>query len=331
MKEKGVHVRATGPFVIGIILSLLLFAAPMSAANPRAVIGASPEAGTGDFAGLVDIGGGRSLYLECRGSGGPTVVLEAGYRSLATVWTDDLVQPASPRQMVLPALAAETRVCAYERPGVAAILDGQFHASRSDPVPMPRTAESVVADLHALLKASGEPGPYVLVGHSLGGLLVRLYAATYPAEVVGMVLVDAWSEELETYLTPDQWAAYVALNSAIAPEFAAYPDLETIDFAAASATIRLAADSTPLGQMPLVVVSKGQPFGISAEALGFEPAALETAWDAAQDGLAGLLPNAQHITATDSSHYIQLEQPDLVIAAIMQVVDAVRNLMSGTT
>src|SRR5688572_29407841 len=75
--------------------------------------------GAADVAGLVDIGG-RSLYLDCRGVGSPTVVLEAGYRSPAKVWTDDLLQPDSPREMVLPGIASLTRVCAYERPGVAA-------------------------------------------------------------------------------------------------------------------------------------------------------------------------------------------------------------------
>ena len=279
---------------------------------------------TDAFAGLVDIGG-KSLYLECRGTGGPAVVFEAGYRSPAAVWIDDLLRPDSPREMVLPAVAKQTRACAYERPGVAALLDNRLISSRSDPVPMPRTAASVVADLHALLTLAEEPGPYVLVGHSLGGLIVRLYAATYPADVAGIVLVDAWSEQLETLLAPDQWADYVALNSAIPPELAAYPDLETIDFAAASATMRRAAEATPLHQMPLAVVSKGQPFGITLEALGFDPAVLEVAWGAAQDGLAALLPDARHLIATRSSHYVQLEQPELVSGAILVVVEAVRD------
>jgi pimeloyl-ACP methyl ester carboxylesterase len=291
---------------------------------------ATPAPAAGDFAGLVDIGG-RSLYLECRGAGSPTVVLEAGYRSPATVWTDDLLQPESPREMVLPGLANQTRVCAYERPGVAALLDDGLQPSRSDPVPMPRTAESVVADLHALLTAASEFGPYVLVGHSLGGLVVRLFAATYPAEVAGLVLVDAWFEELEMLLTSEEWAAYVALNSVVPPELADYPELETIDFAAASTTMRRAAAATPLARIPLAVVSKGQPFGMPAEVLGFDPAALESAWVAAQDGLAALLPDARHLTATESSHYVQLEQPDLVIAAIGQVVEAVRDPRTWAT
>jgi len=292
--------------------------------------GATPAPAAGDFAGLVDIGG-RSLWLECRGRGSPTAVLEAGYRSPATVWTDDLVRPGSPREMVLPGIAKQTRVCAYERPGVAALLEDGLHPSRSDPVPMPRAAESVAADLHALLTIAGERGPYVLVGHSLGGLFARLYAATYPAEVAGIVLVDAWSEELEMLLTPDQWAAYVALNSAIPPELAGYPDLETINFAAASATMRRAADATPLRRLPLAVVSKGQPFGVPAEALGFDPAVLESAWGAAQDGLAGLVPDARHVVATASSHYVQLEQPELVIDAVLAVVEAVRDPSTWTT
>ncbi len=294
-------------------------------AQPPAVSSAA-----GDMAGFVDIVG-RSLYLEATGSGGPTVVFEAGYRSPSTVWTDDLVQPDSPREMVQPAVARQTRTIVYERPGIAALLDNGLVPSRSDPVPMPRTADSVVADLHSLLTIAEERGPYILVGHSLGGLMARLYAATYPSEVVGLVLVDAWSEELELLLTPDQWSAYVALNSAIPAELVAYPDLETIDFAAASATMRQAAETTPLPQMPVAIVSKGKPFGISTDVLGFEPEILEAAWIKAQDGLAELVPDARHVVAHESSHYVQLEQPALVTDAILAVVEAVRDPGTWTT
>ena len=307
------------------LLAVAAATGTVAAGNRSTVTGQTPTlAGvTTDSAGLLDIGG-RSLYREARGSGGPTVILEAGYRSVASVWTDDLVQPDSPREMVLPAIARRTRVCAYERPGVAAVIDGVLIPSRSDPVPMPRNAASVVSDLHAWLAVSGEPGPYVLVGHSLGGLFVRLYAATYPAEVAGLVLVDAWSEELETLLGPDEWEAYVALNSAVPQQLAGYQDLETVDFAGASAAMREAAKASPLPNLPLAVVSKGQPFGVTADQLGFAPEVLESSWELAQQGLAGLVPGVRHLIAAESSHYVQLEQPELVVEAILAVLDAVR-------
>src|SRR4051812_28540707 len=126
---------------------------------------AVPAATDADFSGLVDIGG-RSLYLECRGSGTPTVILEAGFRSRADYWTDDLLQPDSPRTMVFSGVAAFTRVCAYDRPGTTTVPNGTLLPSRSDPVSMPRTVLDSVHDLHALLQAAAVPGPYVLVGHS---------------------------------------------------------------------------------------------------------------------------------------------------------------------
>jgi pimeloyl-ACP methyl ester carboxylesterase len=285
---------------------------------------ATPSGAQEDFAGLVDIGG-RRLYLECRGTGSPTVVLEAGYRSPATVWGNALVQAEPPRVGVRDGVAAFTHVCLYERPGTAAVLDDGLHPSRSDPVPQPRTAEDVVADLHALLQTAGVPGPYVLVGHSLGGLFVRLYAATYPTEVVGLVLVDAWSERLQQLLTPEQWAAYVRLNLAIPPELAAYRDLETIDFAGASATMRQAAAAQPLPPLPLAVLAHGQPFGVPEADLGFSPEALEVAWRAAQDELATLVPRTRYTVASESGHYIQLQQPELVTEAVRQVVAGVQN------
>ena len=104
-------------------LALLLIGTAAAAA--QGTVPAEPTAAQGDFAGLIDIGG-RRLYLECRGTGSPTVILEAGYRSPATVWSDDLLQPERPRTMVLEGVAAATRVCLYERPGTAAVLDGSL-------------------------------------------------------------------------------------------------------------------------------------------------------------------------------------------------------------
>ena len=214
-----------------LAVAVLLFAFALG--TPRA---ASPAASAaqGDFAGFVDIGSGRRLYLECRGTGSPVVVLEAGYRSAARIWSEDLHQPGAPRTMVLAGVAVFTRVCAYDRPGTVAALNDNVRQSRSDPVPMPRTALDVVADLHALLRAAGVPAPYVFAGHSLGGLFVRLYASTYPRDVFGLVLVDAYSEMLETLLTPERWAALVRLNvrsgSDTVEPVPSYGDLETIGY-----------------------------------------------------------------------------------------------------
>jgi len=118
--------------------------------------------------------GDRSLWLACSGIGQPTVILEAGHTDSSTTWGQ-----------VQPQIAAFTRVCSYDRAG----------RGRSDrAIGSGRRGHDVVQDLHALLHTSAERGPYLLVGHSLGGAFVRLYTAAYPGDVAGLVLVDAVSE-----------------------------------------------------------------------------------------------------------------------------------------
>ena len=152
----------------------------------------------GNVAELVNIGSGRKMYLKCTGKGSPAVVLVGGLRASAEDWSiSDKSKPT-----VFAEVGKFTRVCACDRPGTPV---GE-KPSRSDPVPQPTTAKDAVADLHALLTAAGEVGPYVLVGHSYGGLIVRLYASTYPKDVSGLVLVDALSERLQDAETPQQWA-----------------------------------------------------------------------------------------------------------------------------
>ena len=303
------------------LLSVLL---PIGAQSSTPVA-VPPAASAGDFAGLVDIGG-RSLYLECRGSGSPTVILEAGFRSRADYWTDDLIQPDAPRTMVFSGVAAFTRVCAYDRPGTTTVPEGTLLPSRSDPVSMPRTALESVHDLHALLQAADVPGPYVFVGHSYGGMLARLYATTYPSEIVGMVLVDAFSEGLEDQLTPGQWAAYEELFQPVPDALAGYEDLEFTDLDRSASQVREATTASPLRPIPLVVLSRGQVMQMPADLPGgLTGEGLEQAWSVEQDRLAALLPDARHVIARESEHYIQLQQPELVIEAIGEVVAAVRN------
>jgi pimeloyl-ACP methyl ester carboxylesterase len=290
------------------------------------VTAAAHAAGSGDFAGLVDIGGGRKMYLECRGTGSPTVVLVGGLRASAEDWSigDKSAPP------VFPEVAKFTRVCAYDRPGTP-VGD---EPSRSDLVPQPTTAGDAVADLHAMLRAAGEAGPYVLVGHSYGGLVVRLYASTYPQDVSGLVLVDALSEGLRDAETPEQWAVQRKLiEGDVRESLALYPALERIDVDESFDQVRAAP---PLRPLILVVLSADRPWGPQIPPMiaeGKLPADVppdfgyvtDAAQKEAQMKLAQLVPNAEHITNTNSGHEIHKEQPQLVIDSIREVVEAVRS------
>ena len=315
-----------------LVLIVLTLALPITAMAQSATPAASPVPASGDFAGLVDIGGGRRLWLECRGHGSPTVILEAGYPNTADVWDTIALESDAGEMAVLPGVAAFTRVCAYDRPGTALDAD---HRSRSDPVPMPRTAADAVADLHALIDGAGIPGPYVLVGHSLGGIIVRLYAATYPNEVAGLVLVDASHEEqnvrYQAALTAEQWAAFERLQQDLSG-LEDDPELERMDFDASFAELQTAAAAHPLPPLPLVVLTRGVPArdDLPPEVQAALPPdfpweTFDAVWQALQDELAALVPGARHVIATTSGHYIQVDQPELVIEAIRQVVEGVRH------
>ncbi|HET7870528.1 MAG TPA: alpha/beta fold hydrolase [Actinomycetota bacterium] len=269
----------------------------------------------GPYTGAFDVGGGRTLFLTCSGSASPTVILEAGAGGGANAWTK-----------VQPEVANLARVCSCDRANIP--------GGASDPAPKPRTAEDVVEDLHAALTAAGVPGPFVLVGHSDGGLFVRLYASRYPDEVVGMVLVDAVSEELDAsglvllkeLLSQDQWRGYQAgLEQQARAPFVARVDDEQVDIAASSAEMRATLADSPLRPMPLFVLTHGVPDPPSpGEPLEFAQAK-ERVWQELQQQLARLVPNAKHLVVRDSGHIIQEEQPDVVIDAIRRVVEAVRD------
>jgi len=278
-----------------------------------------------DFAGLVDIGGGRKMYLECRGSGSPSVILVAGLRASADDWTTTM--PGKPN--VFSAVAAFTRVCAYDRPGTPV---GEA-PSRSDKVVQPTTAADAVADLHALMVAAGIATPAVLVGHSYGGLIVRLYASTYPDEVSGMVLVDALTEGLREAETQEEWAIQRTLiNGDIRERLTLYPALEQLDTDRSFDQLLAGA---PIKPMPLIVLSADRPWGPQIPALianGTLPPDIppdfayvtDRAQKQAQAKLAALVPGAKDITDTNSGHEIHKDQPQLVTDAIREVVDAVR-------
>ncbi len=282
---------------------------------------ATPEA---DVSGLVSIGD-RSLYLTCAGSGGPTVVLVTGYRDTSDIWSIDQVNPSTPRTMVMPSVAAFTRVCAYDRPGTATSLGDKDLIGRSDAVPQPRTAPETVDELHALVHAAGVETPFVLAAHSLGGAIARLYASAYPEDVSGLVLIDAYNEFIEALMTPEQWASLVAFNSGLGTDtvipIPGYGDLETIPYGSMNQELR---DAAPLGTLPLAVLSHGVPFEIDAPPEGFTAESLEGFLTGANEQLATLAPDARYWVGQTSGHYVQQDQPELVIEAIRQVVAGVR-------
>jgi pimeloyl-ACP methyl ester carboxylesterase len=248
---------------------------------------------------LVDIGG-RGLYRADEGTDGPTVVFEAGLTDSDATWSG-----------VIPAVAAFAKVVGYDRPNTT--------AGASDAAPMPRTADDVVADLNALLGTAAGEGPYVLVGHSTGGLFARLYASQYPDQVAGLVLVDASHEEQDV-----RRQDMVAADLFAAEQLAIQGNSEGIDLGASFSQMSAARTATPLRPMPLVVLSAGQD----------DPAFFPAGWpmdaeallhDELQADLAGLVPDGRHVIAEHSGHYVQQSQPDLVVAAIRDVVQAVRD------
>ena len=277
------------------------------------------------FAKRVDIGGGRMMYIECQGSGSPTVLLISGNGAASDLWhAADQKGPT-----VYNDIQKTTRVCAYDRPG-APHLDQTF--SRSDPVPQPTSPQNGVDDLLALLQAADVPAPYVLVAHSFGGTIARVFAGEHPDEVKGIVFVDAFTPELRAQMTPAEWETWKRASTRPAETLAAYPDLERQNF---DETLDQTAAAAALRPMPVVVLTGSDKYAdvvpklIQAGELPPDTppdlgAVLDRANPTAQNELAALVPGAVHITDTHSGHNIMIDNAPIVIQAIRMVVDAVR-------
>jgi len=282
---------------------------------------------------LVDVGGYK-LHINCSGDGSPTVILEAGFADYSATWT-----------YVQPEVAKTTRVCSYDRAG----------HGWSDPSPHPRTASWRVEELHTLLVNANVQGPYVLVGHSLGGMLMRVYAHNYPDEVVGMVLVDSMHEEQYERLPGakstisdivQQFRMLAVLSStgfmALAPQAIpnqglpneVLPQYKVIwattgFFTAAAAEMSAMEESTAelramritsFGSLPLSVLSAGIYYP-NPSLSDTENQQFQAEWQTLQTELVALSSDSKQVIAEQSGHPIQLDQPDLVIDAVREMVD----------
>jgi pimeloyl-ACP methyl ester carboxylesterase len=268
---------------------------------------------------------GHQMHLICTGDGSPTVILEAGAGHFSTLWA-----------WVQPAIAQVTQVCAYDRAGYG----------WSGPGPEPRDAQQIASELHALLDVAGVEPPYVLVGHSLGGIYVRVFNGQYPGEVIGMALIDAthpdnWIRQgesisaLQAAATLSSVLARVGLmrlffggqnfdlperdNAALKADIASaqYWDTQRADAAAMESTTAEGRTAGELGDLPLVVVAAGEyPAGPGRDikfSLQHELAALST--NSIYQEIAG----ANHISLVANEQYAAL-----VSQAIIQVVEAAR-------
>jgi pimeloyl-ACP methyl ester carboxylesterase len=313
---------------LGILLVLLVSGAIYQSTSERRDMRRWPAPGV-----LVSIGD-RRLHLRCVGTGAPVVVLEAGLGDGLLTW--DAVQDS---------IAAFTRVCAYDRAGFG----------WSDPGPAPRTSAQEVGELHALLRAAALPAPYVLVGHSMGGLNVRMYTFRFPGEVAGLVLVDPSQEtQFARMPMPATIRVLYALMSLTAPvglprlvahfvgptvpadsaEAAARGQALGLRTSALRATgaelasfgesmVQVGAARRPLGALPLVVISASRMesgLGVTRA----EAAERRRIFSALQEEIARSSSAGRRVTAEGSGHYVQLERPAIVIGSVRQVVETAR-------
>ena len=229
--------------------------------------------------------GGYELAYECHGEGEPTVILEAGLGAAGTSEFFDFIDRA----------AETTRVCTYDRAGTGKISDER-------PAGEHVTASLMAGELRRLLDVLQIELPVILVGHSYGGMPVRAFEGVYPDDVAGMVLIDVSSEP--------EVPVYERLHAG--------PWIEHADKIDIHATVRELHAAGDLGDIPLVVVTAGI---IEDEWLATVPKLASRA----QVRLAGLSSNSIQVVATDSGHFVHREAPDVVLAAIEQVVGSARS------
>jgi pimeloyl-ACP methyl ester carboxylesterase len=255
---------------------------------------------------------GRRLRYVCRGEGTPTILIDQGGGLSIERSFLNPVRMGWPK--VFEALARTQRVLMHDRAG----LGWSYEPTKQ------RSCSLLVKDLRALLQYAGIGPPYILVGHSIGGITVRLFASQYPQEVLGVVLVDA--------VHPDQWTRFGRLIPRPAPgepsalqKFRKTPHSsltpERIDYVNSADEARTAGT---LGNKPLVVLSRSpkalRPPGLPADIA----AGLEQVWSELQRDLLNLSTRSTQIVATHAGHHVQLDEPQLVTEVILKLVRETR-------
>lgn len=252
--------------------------------------------------------GGYSIHMLCKGQGQPTVIIDAGLGDDSTDWFS-----------IQNHTAVETQVCVFDRPGYG----------WSDAGPQPRNSLRISNEIEKLVQKANIPGPFVLVGHSFGGYNIRVFAATHPQKVAGMVLVDASHENqyelLDIKLPRHYERKRNILVLPIASSSVSSKDslLRERAFNAARAEISSLYQSAmqvrhynDLPKVPLIVISRGQPEWQGTT----DGESREQIWRELQQDLWKLSPISQQIFAHHSGHDIHLQQPELVVSAINDVV-----------
>jgi len=277
---------------------------------------------------MVEVGGFK-LHINCSGSGEPTVILDAGMGSFSTFWT-----------FVQQGVEKFTQVCSYDRAGLG----------WSEKSPNPRTSKYIAEELHRLLNIETHP-PYLLVGHSFGGINMRLYANTYPEEVFGVILVDSAQEKQEDrfadlqirfpFLRPTLLERmlesnifvylgirrlYDTLNGTSYPEpindvimakMLSSKHLTTDEFTPYKESLKQVGEShNSLDNKPLTVISRGKEDDDSEHMKE-----VGKIWNVCQNELAQHSKICKRVTAEKSGHMINLEQPEIIIDAIRDMVD----------
>lgn len=290
---------------------------------------------------MLDVGG-YALHIHCTGEGGPIVVLDAGLASSSLDWS-----------LVQPEIAKFTRVCSYDRAGMG----------WSQESPNPRTSRFIVEELHTLLKNADMPGPYILVGHSFGGINMRLYTSRYPDEVFGIVLVDS-SHELQNKKFPPHPAAtlfdkfsnylenlfipfgYGRIRASREREFLQpFPDKIREMYLAKIGTTKffrawhqemlnmdesyqeLENENSSLGNKPLIVITAGKPVELGTEFEKQHAALLRDVFEIAnhlQKDLVSKSSKGKQWIAEKSDHLIPWYQPEMIVEAVRDEVKEYR-------